>query len=330
MNIDTPNKTSHVNSSNYGSLDVAWLMSFPNSGTSYTISLIHQYTNTSTATNYGKEYSETTDSIPVFPNMQAYGPYLNHPAWKKPPKYILTKTHCAMSTFVNWISKMDSATMFDTTCSSGSRMAIFNGTAHRLPASYDPSIVKQAVHLIRNPFNNVVARFHLKVRIWKRSHHHEDLVGSNIFNSSKEGFKAYCQLRDKPFSDLHWNSTQIFQGLSHGSRKKLLRSLRKIPCYEQFFHYIRWHNFAVDMLQDKGIPFMTLFYEDYALKFDDTVNGLHDFLVLEPAMGATPPDFITGKQYLDYIEPNAMKAAKKLMKKLSSKDLQHLLQRYLQ
>lgn len=330
MSNETSIMPSQLTNHSYGGLQIAWLMSFPNSGTTYTNHLIQQYTNTTTATNYGKEQSETTDSIPVLPNMQAHGPFFRYPSWEKPPKYILTKTHCAMSTNEMPIIMVHSATMFEATCCSGNRMETVDGTAEKIPVEYDPSIVKQAVHLIRNPFNNVVARFHMKVSNWKAKHYHEESIHSNVYNSTKEGFKAYCQFRDIPFTKLHWNSTIIFHGINIDHQKELWGFLQDVPCYEQFFYYIRWHNFAVEMLQGRGVPFLTLFYEDYSLKFEDTVNGLLDFLALKPTTGATPPEFITGKEYLDYYEPKELEAAKKLMMGLASKDLQALLQRYLQ
>ncbi|KAG7369679.1 sulfotransferase family protein [Nitzschia inconspicua] len=303
-------------------------MSFPNSGTTYTNHLIQEYTKTTTATNYGKEQSEKAASIPVLPGLDLEGPYFRYPTWEKPPTYILTKTHCASSTNDMPLHVIDSVEAFEITCSSGSRLEVYNGTTAKIPATYSPSLVKRAVHLIRNPFDNVVARFHMKINNWKAKNYHNDSISSNIYNSTSEGFKAYCQFRDKPFSKLKWNSTRIF-GPNIVRQYELAKLLKDLPCYEQFVYYIRWHNFAMEMLQRKGIPVLTLFYEDYSLRFEDTVKGLLNFLSLTPAKDTSPPEFFPGKQYLDFYEPSEREAAKRLMLGLANKELNLLLQRYL-
>eukprot|EP00956_Cyclotella_meneghiniana_P019468 scaffold33299_cov50-Cyclotella_meneghiniana.AAC.1 len=83
---------------------VAWLMSFPNSGTSYTIKAVRELTNTTTATNYGLEGKiKDQESVPVFKHMKdAYnGPFLELTSERfanLPKKLFLTKTHCGGTT----------------------------------------------------------------------------------------------------------------------------------------------------------------------------------------------------------------------------------------
>ena len=78
---------------------IAWLMSFPNSGTSYTLHLVHQVTNTSVGTNYEKEVKKDSSDIiaeSVHSSSNKYfGPFVLQPHLKKPSSYILTKTHCS-------------------------------------------------------------------------------------------------------------------------------------------------------------------------------------------------------------------------------------------
>jgi hypothetical protein len=80
------------------SLKIAWLMSFPNSGTSYTQKMIRHVSLTRTASNYGNEFKESVGlSRAVFKD-QPKGPYWQdiniHPEYTLPQKYALTKTHC--------------------------------------------------------------------------------------------------------------------------------------------------------------------------------------------------------------------------------------------
>lgn len=76
-------------------LGVAWLMSFPNSGTSYTIHLIRETSNTTTATNYALEGDiKDEPSVPAIVGSEE-GPFLELIKTIKtniPEKYILTKT----------------------------------------------------------------------------------------------------------------------------------------------------------------------------------------------------------------------------------------------
>lgn len=82
---ETPQRT--VISSQYDTekpLEIAWLMSFPNSGTSYTTRLIRRASLTSSASNYGKE-NLSGDSVPVFAD-QPTGPY-----WVDPLEQLVSK-----------------------------------------------------------------------------------------------------------------------------------------------------------------------------------------------------------------------------------------------
>ena len=91
MNLDTYHN--QTGKSITKKLEVAWLMSFPNSGTTYTNHLLQDYTRTTTATNYGQEQSTKHASIAIDPS-SIDGPFFRYPSWSLPPRYILTKTHC--------------------------------------------------------------------------------------------------------------------------------------------------------------------------------------------------------------------------------------------
>lgn len=79
------------------SLMVAFLMSFPNSGTSYTSRLVRTVTGHNTASNYGLETpGEDGKSVPVF-EFSPEGPFWSQPTdarITRPTRgYLLTKTH---------------------------------------------------------------------------------------------------------------------------------------------------------------------------------------------------------------------------------------------
>ena len=85
-------------SDNTNRLPVAWLMSFPNSGTSYTSHLVRKVTGRRTASNYRSENrGKDGESNSVF-EYSPGGPFwsdANSPEYEDASSgYLLTKTHC--------------------------------------------------------------------------------------------------------------------------------------------------------------------------------------------------------------------------------------------
>lgn len=315
---------------------VAWLMSFPNSGTSYTMHTIQQYTRTTTATNYGQEQSPTEPTKSVHldsPN----GPFYRYPTWDKPSKYILTKTHCGgyceSCTPLNEFMKM-TVESFEVECRSGKRIIADDDnsninnikvTTRSVPATYSADIPQRAVHLIRNPFDNIVARLHLLLRRWDRST--SDEVHRNrldVFNATKGGFRSYCASQDQR-DRKHW---RFMGGMDNTTNDPLKYATMNLPCHTDFLRYIKWHNNAVAVTKLKDIPVLTLFYEDYGLAWESNIDRLFQFLSLSPADGAVPPEFIPGKVYTDYFTDDEIQMAKTLIQKLSTRDSWELLSRY--
>jgi len=139
--------------------EVAWLMTYPNSGTTYTLKLIQQYPNTTTATNYGNEQSRHEKSIPVHPGTKGeHGPYLRYTDWNLPPHYILTKTHCGgRSLSSDPRDYFETTEWFELACRSGNQQGgdsfSKNATYQKSQVVYSMDIPKRIVHLIRNPFD---------------------------------------------------------------------------------------------------------------------------------------------------------------------------------
>jgi hypothetical protein len=94
-----PKQRRLTSSQDKDAVGVVWLMSFPNSGTSYTIDAVRELTITTTATNYGLEGAmKDQESTPAFPDMEEAknGPFLHVTPGREIniPKLLLTKTHC--------------------------------------------------------------------------------------------------------------------------------------------------------------------------------------------------------------------------------------------
>ena len=146
-----------------------WLMSFPNSGTSYTIHTIRELTNTTTATNYGLEGEiKDKESVPAFEGWDSEkGPFLELIPRRRTniPRLILTKTHCGgFSTTLHAEGYIETPRSFLKSCLKSKR-GIFSTESNSMETQsvwYSPDLVKKAIHIIRNPMDNIVARFHLE------------------------------------------------------------------------------------------------------------------------------------------------------------------------
>ena len=151
---------------------IAWLMTFPNSGTTYTKLLVYVVSGYNTASNYGNE-EEWGTNTPIWEDELPHGPFYSGHAgdnWTIPrsPAYVLTKTHCGA--YCMWCKSSQyiiTDTQFGEHCGYTSYSPSSNDTSSELiilRQQYDVSLTKRAVHLIRDPFSNIVARFHYRTK----------------------------------------------------------------------------------------------------------------------------------------------------------------------
>jgi hypothetical protein len=230
---------------------VAWLMTYPNSGTTYTLKLIQQYTNTTTATNYGFEQSTSRDSIPIHDSLNN-GPFWRYPDQDAPPRFVVTKTHCGGNCMCsNPEQYVETQRSFEIACRSGSKTA----NQSKFDTVYAASIPKRAVHLFRNPFDNLVARLHLEQKKWKRKNETEKL---EIFNATREGFHEWCR-----YLDFKAKRTELS---SHFYDDEMLAITKELPCHAEIIRYTWWHELAMDTVRRMDFPIHRLYYENYTGK----------------------------------------------------------------
>ena len=245
---------------------IVWLMSFPNSGTSYTIVNTERLSNTTTATNYGDE-TTNNDNRPRQRLFSDTGPFVHRPEKRmQPESRILTKTHCHVGVEADWFWQKCHSTSWHEQES--------NRTVHKsveynisLLTSSQTSVVPLTgvVHLVRNPLDNLVSRMHLRVKRMARRRHwdsntvdfylgrrnsttttnnnNETTVDSNDVAAAAErqGFLAWC--RDQ----VDDQTTQ--HSLLHPEISALLSA---IPCYTDLLYYLRWHNLACRVTRALG------------------------------------------------------------------------------
>ena len=205
---------------------VCWLLSYPNSGTSFTMKLVGRASNMTVATNYGVEcdFDGEGENLPVHSN-SPNGPYILHPDRLLPKNYILSKTHCGGRCHDcgtrDYLETKDS---FMKMCAAGSHVSSSNIT--KVPVMYDPKIVQRAIHLIRNPFNNIVSNFHLE-------QHKKAKMGRSDwlkkYPSSVKGFREWCRFLDDKYTE-----DEIF---SRGFPPSLVELFHRIPCHKMFYAF---------------------------------------------------------------------------------------------
>ncbi len=204
---------------------VVWLMSYPNSGTSFTMRLVHQASKRAVATNYGSEENVFNENVPLYSN-SPNGPYILHPNETLPEEYILTKTHCGgRCVDCEPVKYIETLKTFMKRCAQGHRKNT-NYRDNKEIVQYHPSIVQRAIHIIRNPFDNLVSNFHLE---WKNKLKANRTEWLESYPNDLVGFRRWCFDQDSLYSEkekelLPEDVVNIFQ---KGG----------IPCRAHFFRY---------------------------------------------------------------------------------------------
>ncbi len=285
---------------------IVWLASYPNSGTSYTMTLVERASNVSTATNYGNEVTlRNYDSLPIYPNHEV-GPFwegsskhaveLNRIVRNLPTTFVLTKTHCGG----RCIKCPASEYLINTTRRFiyGCQKTSYRKNSHTVTTEYGApmSAIKKLLHLIRNPYHNVVARFHLE----RKNMISKDKSYEQLFTYDAAGFKNYCHYLDTNFNDEDETllPSKLYKKYFHP------KSDNFIPCAAEFYKWVQWHNYAVQssvllgLKSDRteqivvetdhddttttaprsSIPVHVIWYESYEFDFNATFAGIMDFL----------------------------------------------------
>lgn len=172
-----------------------------------------------------------------------------------------------------------------------------DGSLERTFSQYKPDRIAKAIHLIRDPFSNIVSRFFLENEIPGRE--------ANNFARTREGFRKYCKSIDTLFAPNEQKMVFL--------EDDILDVIRKVPCHEDFIRYVEWHNLAFSTADDYHLPTYVLHYEWYTSRYNATVHELLQFLELEQK--AEPISFRQSIPYdfFTYTEHAALKEAFQMM-----------------
>lgn len=264
----------------------------------------------STATNYAEDLATC---VPVRPELKD-GPFLhelNFPLAKK----TLTKTHCGgFCTQCPPHSYVHTVDSFQTACLSGH----MNDDGRVRDVKYHSNVPSSAVHLIRSPFDNLVARMHLATKKRRQD------IGWDSVGNSVEGIDAWCKLVDGLHPHEEKSSALIPKDIKH--------AWKDLPCHSEWFRWVQWHNRALevtdrfDAQRPGGFPVLRLYYEDYSTNFNKTVEALFDFLDLEVLR--RPVEFIPGKTYLSYFSVKSQQRAAQFVRSMATPDCWAMVKHY--
>lgn len=293
-------------------------------GTSYTMTMVEQASNRSTATNYGLEVTDYKN-----PSIPLHSHYPEGPYWQGsqkhtlPESYILTKTHCggrcvrcgAPQYAVNASAFLDACAR--TTARLGK-------TRRSLDNRMDPHRVHKVVHLLRNPFTNIVARFHLESRnLFRR----EQRTGKWLPKNAT-GLRNFCQILDEFYAP---DERDVLDA-------DVIKLMADVPCRAEFYKWTMWHNRLGQVLPAMGpntssqrtnFPVLTLYYEDYHAHLNVTAGRVLDFLELEPRV-LPYRAFRELPSYADHFSAQDRQAAWRLIEALATPWTWERIRRYRQ
>lgn len=183
-------------------------------------------------------------------------------------------------------------------------------------ATYSPDLVRKAVHVFRNPMDNVVSRFHHE----RTKKENINSTWTNRYPDDSEGFRRWC-------THLNANLTKTMSSSIPWVDSSLKEAMKDVPCVTEIYRYIQWHNLAFTTISDLQVPSFVLYYEDYSSRFEEVTEELTNFLSLEQV--GQSPKFIDNKKYGDYYTSTDKQAIAKFIKEFATKPTWQIVERYL-
>ena len=321
---------------------ITYLLTFPMSGTTYTILLVSRTTNTTVATNYAvNAYTDKDKNVPVYPppaaetgagaTKEVDGDVLGSPFWYtnyrysiKPTHNVLTLSHCAGHCMHPCTPDkyVQTEALFEEAC----RTIIDHDVDGKSFTSVTPKAdISKVIHLIRDPFSNIVSRFHAHLHEEEAKAKHELL--SNLHPNSPEGFKAWCHEIDNDANLVELEQKSSFIPLEI----KKIMAQGGIPCHSEFYKYVSWHNHVEEMAWNEEYPILEIYYEDYTTKEQEQQQAIKMAEFLEEPIvdiNRVLPEFLVVRYYREYYTKEERMRAERFIKALALKKTWGLLERY--
>lgn len=179
---------------------------------------------------------------------------------------------------------------------------------------YDPRLVEKAIHLIRNPFDNLISRFHHEQ---KENPKRGKERWVTRYSNDVLGFKRWCS--DEDAISERTNDERIANWTRYGYPTNIATYFLGVSCHAEFFRYIHWHLMSIRVVEILDIPVLYVHYEDYKLyNVSNVTDRMLDFLNLDRRVGMMKllPSFHTNKDYSEYFTNEERASASDLMRRL--------------
>lgn len=332
-NSNNDHDASHDQNTSLQNLNISYLLAYPMSGSTFTMLLVSITTNTTLGTNYDYNAFKNDNGRPILIFSTSQDSPTDEtgingsPFWfeslastNKPLKNVLTFSQCGgycmyPCTPENYI--LTEAT-FDESCRTVIEQSQKQGFIN---ASITPkSKVTKVVHLIRDPFSNVVSRFHAYLRDKAAKH---EL--SMMYPNTMEGFRSWCNDMD---NDAYLLRLEMEYPLISIEAKEWMRS---IPCHSEFYKYISWHNHVVEMVWNEEYPYFQIYYEDFSTKDGEQEQAAKVAEFLEEPLVSnnyTLPEFLVVRMYSDFFTETERHNIEKFIRVLAYKKVMVMLERY--
>jgi len=288
---------------------LAWFISFPEAGTTYTMHIIQQVSGKSTASNYGTVMIDdngnnvpvASDSIPVF--FDRDGPSFSN-LMPSPSKYILTRSHshgtCYDCPPYKYLGPSAHLRHMNTN-RFGSRMV--NGQMETF--EYDMGLVEKLMVLVRDPMDNIASRFFVKVE--------RELMNGNenyvrTYRKDVFGFRQWCQ---------DMNSSSQYNDMERNWYSKLgfWEEASAVPCRAEFVKLFSFYNMIRQLGIRYGLDMKTVTLKDLAENPEATITDMFTYLEL-PVANEIPDTRLGTSQFHHFYTDDEMRAIAKLAQKL--------------
>ena len=183
--------------------------------------------------------------------------------------------------------------------------------------SYSHRYVKKSIHLFRDPFENIISRFHHRMARFPPK--------GDVNLTDRQHFIEYCRT-DRVMSPLI--NSLVFKLPGNLSQQEW-NAFSRVPCHDDFFRYIIWHNMVFFTTRAMKLENMNFHYESYgeynSTEFNQASDALLDFLEYSRR---APPAFFRRRNYVDYFNPKQKQAVFRALKAMSTNDTWTAIKRY--
>lgn len=294
---------------------IAWIMSYPESGVTYLLKLVHDISGRATATNYGTHKMDANgkiskvldNSTPVFTDGSPSPHYnIGLPA---PDSYALTRTHSYGSCFdcPPWKYLGATANLRHMKINTyGSRVK--NGVTQTF--KYGIASVEKLVVLYRDPLDHIVARFYQK-------HDSETISGNSQFGEAfpltPEGFHDWCAFQDSPNHPYHIKENNWYEVGGY------LAATEGVPCRAEFVKLFHFYDYVRKVGVKYNLGMFEIGLQEVAADMEGAMGSLLDFV--EYPIVNSPPQNLLGEGkglFHNHYTEEQKAAVAKLGKQLSS------------